>query len=292
MRTMKNLIDDTRRLAYGSLSDQINLLAADYPLDGGELELELATTGITPGMVLSSGMNVWWVKEVSQASNTVYVVPRYDGSYSHPLEAGTVIFIKPRVTEWHLFNEINNVIAQMSSPSYGLYRHSLFVADPTGIWDTIPIPPEHADMTSIVSVSILEDQAANRWYDLPTRTYRWEPDAGVIKVLRDLWAGTKVKVEYRAPFKKAMLLTTDVESECGLAPTMTDIPALGAAASLLRTTEARRNQINVQGDPRRADEVQAGANSSAAREMERQYRQRINDEYARLVVRNPITMGV
>lgn len=291
MRTMKNVIDDTRRMAYGSLSDQINLLAADYPLEGGELELELAVTGITPGMILSSGLNVWWVKEVSQSSNTVYVVPRYDGSYSHALEAGSVVYIKPRVTEWHLFNEVNNVISQMSSPAYGLYRLGQFEATPVGQFDTIPIP-DNTTIDGIVSIAVLEYTGSNRWIELPTRAYRWMPEHQSIKVLRDMWTGLPVRVEYRGPFKRADSLLDDLESMCGLAPSMTDIPALGAAAALLRTTESRRNQISVQGDPRRADEVQAGANSSAAREMERQFRQRINDEYARLIARNPIFMGV
>jgi hypothetical protein len=288
---MKNLIDDTRRLAYGSLSDQINLLATDYPVEGGELELELAVTGITPGMILSSGLNVWWVKEVSASSNTVYVVPRYEGSFAERLPAGSVVFIKPRVSDWFLFNAVNDVIAQLSSPSYGLYRLGQFEATPVGQFDTIPIP-DNTTIDGIVSVAVLEYTGSNRWIELPTRAYRWMPEHQSIKVLRDLWSGLPVRVEYRGPFKKGESLVWDVESQSGLAATMTDLPALGAAATLLRTTESRRNQISVQGDPRRADEVGAGANSSIAREMERQFRQRVNDEYARLIARNPIFMGV
>jgi hypothetical protein len=292
MKTMGEIAADARRMAYGSMSEQINLLAADFPADGVELELELSVTGITPGMILSSGLNVWWVKEVSSSANIVYVVPRYDGSFAERLPAGSVVYIKPRVTDWHLFNEINNVISQMSSPTYGLYKIGEFTAVGSHHWDTIPVPDSVKDISEILAVSALEFQGSNRWYDLPTRTYRWMPDQRSIKILRDVRPNNSIKVTYKAPFSKANSLVDDVESMCGLAASMTDIPALGAAAALLRTTESRRNQVQVQGDPRRADEVQAGANSGAARDMQRQFQMRVNDEYIRLVQRNPIFMGV
>jgi hypothetical protein len=99
--------------------------------------------------------------------------------------------------------------------------------------------------------------------------------------------GRTVQFDYKAPFKPATGMTDDVVTDMGLAESMVDIPVLGAGAKLLRTTEYRRGQIHAQGDPRRAEEVQAGQNSSAARELERDFKQRIADEHIRLVNRNP-----
>jgi hypothetical protein len=90
----------------------------------------------------------------------------------------------------------------------------------------------------------------------------------------------------------ATALTDDVVTDCGLAETMLDIPPLGVTMMLLNTTENRRNQVQTQVDPRRADEVPATANSSAATAMRRLYRERIQDEYARLNARLPIYMGI
>jgi hypothetical protein len=73
---------------------------------------------------------------------------------------------------------------------------------------------------------------------------------------------------------------------------MLDIPPLGAAATLLKTTDSRRNQIGVQGDARRAGEVGSGANLSSAAMMDRDYKGRVQDEYARLIQRFPIFKGV
>ena len=73
---------------------------------------------------------------------------------------------------------------------------------------------------------------------------------------------------------------------------MLDIPPLGAAASLLRTTDARRNQITAQGDARRAAEVPSSVNLSTASVLDREYKMRVQDEYARLIQRLPIFKGV
>lgn len=292
MKTMQQMCDDTRRMTYGTMTESLNILEADYDTGANKLEFELDTTGITPGMVLSSDLNVWWVKDVSQSSRTVYVVPRWEGSYDSRLPVGSIVYVKPRVTDWYLFNVLNDVIAQMSSPTAGLYRIGEFTAQGSHHWDTITVPDSAKDISEILAVSALEFHGSNRWYDLPTRTWRWMPDQRSIKILRDVRPNNSIKVTYKAPFTKANALVDDVESMCGLASSMTDIPPLGAAAALLRTTEARRGQIQVQGDPRRADEVVAGSNSGAARDMQRQYQLRLNDEYIRLVQRNPIFMGV
>jgi AraC-like DNA-binding protein len=73
---------------------------------------------------------------------------------------------------------------------------------------------------------------------------------------------------------------------------MLDIPPLGAAATLLKSTDSRRNQISAQGDPRRAGEVASGANLSSGSYFDRDYKMRVQDEYVRLTQRFPIFKGV
>jgi hypothetical protein len=76
-----------------------------------------------------------------------------------------------------------------------------------------------------------------------------------------------------------------------MSDSMVDIPALGAAIDLLRTTESRRTQVSAQGDSRRPEEVPVSSNSAIANQMEREYRQRVQDEMSRLVTRIPIFRG-
>jgi hypothetical protein len=61
---------------------------------------------------------------------------------------------------------------------------------------------------------------------------------------------------------------------------------------LLRTTESRRGQIQAQGDPRRAGEVPPGTNSSMAARIDREYSNRVREEYARLVQRVSIVRSL
>lgn len=288
MKTMGQAVNDTRRLVYGSMNEQINLLEQDYPVDGDRLIFKLDVAGITPGMVVSHGLNVWFVTEVTPAAKTVYVVPRYDGSFSERLPAGTVIMVRPRVTDWVLFHEVNRSLVQMSSRTNGLYRVGHEVAQ-SGFnnWG-------HFTLTDPAAESILSVKARQSWgpqslRDIPDRMWRWDRRNRTLRVLDPefSWA-TQVEVSYRAPFAEATSVNDDLVTQCGLAPTMEDIPALGAAAGLLLTTEGRRSQVSVQGDPRRATEVGQGANSSAAREMRRRYDERMDDEYVRLVNSDPI----
>jgi hypothetical protein len=101
----------------------------------------------------------------------------------------------------------------------------------------------------------------------------------------------EVKVFYKSRFRAAQGLSDDPIGDCGLMDSMLDIPSLGAAVSLLRTTESRRAQIAAQGDPRRADEVPPGSNSSAARELAREYQSRIDEERIRLTNLYPLVMA-
>ena len=291
MKTMQELCNETRRLAYGGMSEQINLIGVDAPAGADRLIFEMDVSPITPGMILSSGLSVWYVKEVVQAARTVYVVPGFDGSVKGAVLAGTVVYLKPRVTDWLLFNSLNDVIVQMSAPTNGLYMQGSWVAPVDSAWQTYTVPND-AKVMSLIGAQIRYPGSFDDWVDIPANSIHWQPENGVVRLTRNYNSGTEIKFNYRGAFIPAADMWWDVELQCGLAPTMTDIPPLGAAVSLLRTTEARRSQIGPQGDPRRAAEVPGGSNSSIAREMDRDFKARINDEYARLVNRNPITQSV
>jgi hypothetical protein len=290
MPLMLDLIADTRRKAYGSMSDQLNFLAAEAPLGAAELFMVMDLSGITPGMVLSSGLHVYYVVGTVASEKKVLVYPSYDNSKNDALPVGSPVMIRPRATDWLLFNNLNDEITRLSSPQNMLYREGVFVAEPfQNARDVYQIPDSASDMLGILRVRAVDGVHVRA---IDPRWYRWVPEAGGIRFLDTSMLRSKIEVVYRAPFKRAEALSSDVIVECGLSDTMTDIPPLGAAAALLRTTESRRSQIHAQGDPRRADEVPSGANASAAREMARDYRSRIDDEYARLVNRNPIKMDI
>lgn len=290
MTRMIDLIADARRMAYGSMADQLNFLTEEAPLGAAELKVALDPVGITPGMVLSSGLNVYYVVGVVAAEKKVLVYPSYDNSRNDALAAGAPIMIRPRVTDWALFNDVNTVIRSLSSSTHGLYREGSWTTTLEGVWNTYPIPVEAQDMTNLIRASVRQlGYTDDAWFEIPPNSIKWQPEHKVIRFTSYYTSGHEVRFDYKAPFKIATSLTDDAVVDLGLAETMLDIPPLGAAIKLLRTTESRRANIHVQGDPRRPDEVPGGQNTSAGRDMEREFKNRIADEHIRLVNRNPWT---
>lgn len=284
---MMDLVADTRRMAYGSMADQLNFLAAEALEGAGELTMVMDVDNITPGMVLSSGLNVYYVISVEPPARKVAVYASYDNSLSQALPVGSPVMIRPRVTDWLLFQNVNDIIRALSSATYGLYREASWVDKTDTTWNTYEIPPEAANMTGLIRVSVKIPSSGDVWVEIPRNSIQYQPEHGVIRLTSYWLTSGDIKFDYKAPFTTAVSLTDDVVVDCGLAETMTDIPPLGAAARLLRTTESRRNQIHNQGDSRRAGEVSVTGNTRAAEEMMKDFDSRVNDEYARMLVRNP-----
>ena len=164
--------------------------------------------------------------------------------------------------------------------------------DPT--YQTYVVPVGAENMINLLRVRWRSPGTTDVWTEIPDRYYRWvySNEQNIVRLLYNVPSGTDIEFTYKAPFSQATSLSDDLVEDIGLSESMIDIPALGAAVSLLRTTEARRNQITTQGDSRRPDEVSMTANSSIATQMEREYRQRVQDEMVRLVTRIPIYRGI
>ncbi len=292
MTTMADWVAETKRMAYGSLAEQMNLVSANGTAGQDTLELELSVEGVSPGTVVSSGLNTWWVKGVNPATNTLHVVPGYEGSPMGAVQIGDFVTIRPRVTDWYVFNTLNSVIKQLSSPQNGLYQLAAWYSDIDTEWNTYTIPVEARWMMGLVRVRAKYPWSSDQWYTLKPSEYQIQRDNAIIKVLTSIVSNSQLQFVYKSPFVAATALADDAATDLGFPEEMMDIPPLGAAAYLLRTTEARRNQVQVQGDARRASEVQGGSNISAAREFDRIFRMRVNDEAGRLVTQTSIFRGV
>jgi hypothetical protein len=295
MTTIMDMVADAKRMAYGSMSEQINVIGSAYTAGSSELVLDLDVSGITPGMVLSSGLNVWYVKGIDPATSTVLVIPGYDNSPKEACAVDDFVYIKPKVTDWFLFNMINEEISKLSSPSNGLYRIDSWTADVDATWQTYDIPT--ADLPGFIGflrVRYRFPGSDDSWIDIPEKAYRVQINDGTsrVRLLRNVPSGTEVQFLYKGSFTKASSLSDDVVTVCGMLESMADIPPLGAYGTLMRTSESRRNQVQAQGDARRATEVSPGANSATMQAIDRDYRDRVAQEYIRLVQRVPIVRSL
>ena len=294
MTTIADLVADARRITYGSMTEQINLVGSAAAAAATSVILDLDVSGITPGMVLSCGLNVWYVRGTTTSTNEVFLIPGYDNSPKDAVSVGDIVTVKPKVTDWYLFNIINDELRKLSSPTNGLYRIGSWSVNVSPTYQTYEVPIEALNMTNLARVRYRWPGTPDVWSDIRTSSYRWIVSEGDNKfqLLVNIPSGTEIEFTYKSPFVLATSLADDPVEDCGLSETMLDIPPLGAAASLLRTTDARRNQITAQGDARRAAEVPSSVNLSTASVLDREYKMRVQDEYARLIQRLPIFKGV
>ena len=294
MASIGDLVADVRRRVYGSMTENVNLVQTSASAGQTSLQLELGVDGIQKGMLISSGLNVWFVKGVYSTDNTVFVIPGYDNSPQDAVAAGDMVYVRPRMTDWYAFNAINDQLRSLSSPDAGLYRIGTWVANVDPTYQTYVVPSAALTMTNIIRVRWRWPGTTDVWTDMAPRHYRWNYSTvqNVVRLLISIPSGTEIEFTYKAPFTLATSLADDPVADCGLSDSMLDIPSLGAAVELLQTTESRRTQITAQGDSRRPEEVPVSSNSSIAGQLQRMYKSRVQEEMSRLVTRIPIYRGV
>ena len=306
MTTMQDMVSETKSLTYGTLGDQLNVVAAPYTAGEQSILLELDISGISYGMMISSGLNVWYVKGVDSGTKTVYVIPGYNNSPKKDAAIGDFVYIKPRVTDWYLFETLNQEIIRLSNPDSGLYKVGAWESRANFSYETYPVPDAAKDMIGILRVRYRFPGSTDTWFDISNKSYRIQLNSptpaevasgvavarSVVRLLVNVPGGAVLQFQYKAPFVKAASLSDDVETVCGLSSTMVDIPPLGAYKTLLYTTESRRNQVQQQGDPRRAAEVSGGANSATSRYISITYKDRVNEEATRLIQRIPFVRSL
>lgn len=292
MTTIGDLVADARRTAYGSMSEQINVIDANALAGATTLVMRLDITGITPGTILSSGLNVWFVTGTDVAVKEVYVIPGYDNAPQGAVTDGDIVYIKSRATAWYIFSTMCDVIRSLSAPANGLFKVGEWTDTADAQYQTYSVPVAAQGALGILGARVLVPGTNDTWLDIPKKAILWQPSVDLIRITRALPAGSSIEFRYKAPFSIPTGLASDAIVDVGLTESMLDIPPLGVVVSLLRTTESRRGQVQTQGDSRRAMEVAAGANITAAREFERDYKSRIGDEYTRLIARDPWKLDI
>ena len=291
MTTMSDMVAEVRRLTYGTLTEQLNLVKKDYAPNQTEIFLDMDTSQIQPGMILSSNLNVWYVRTVNSGSRSVRVIPGYDNAPKVGGAAGDFVYIRPRMTEWYAFSQLNNQFRLLSSPGRGLYKTATWYAPINSTYQTYDIPAEALNMVGLARVRYRLPGTPDVWYELQNKAYRVMDDK--VQLLYNVpTGGSELEFTYRAPFTPATALEDNVHDVVGLTDSQLDIPPLGVAIGLVRTTESRRNQVQTQTDARRGAEVPNEANVMDATRMERVYAARVNEEYARQLRDHPILMGI
>jgi hypothetical protein len=138
------------------------------------------------------------------------------------------------------------------------------------------------------------------WVRMQSWAYRLERNAN----LTDFASGTSLtlfttntdnyplRIVYRAPFTQFGLSTpaltlAQTAASIGLPDSCADVVSLGVAIRLLSGAEVARNDIGVQGNARRAQEVPPGAQQNSVGGLRLLYQQRLSEEAGRLATLYP-----
>ena len=292
MTTVRDVVDRARGLASGGMGDTLNALAVPYVPGSGTLTLKYPAVGVAPGMTLSCGLTTFYVVGTSGVSGVLQVMAAPNGGPDLAAAEGAVVRLKPRYTDWAIFQYVNDQIALMSSSAHGLFSVVSWQDTVDPAWNTYRVPAIYQGIRDVVRVRHLVVGSPDQWTDLRKWSVQFDNDGGITvrNFQTDIQFGTMEFVG-KAPFTQATALDDDIVVDCGLAESMLDIPMLGAASLLLASSEAQRLQLRATGEGRRPTEVQVEGNTSLANNLAVRRDRRFGEEYARLQQRYSFQRG-
>ena len=280
----------TRGYILNGVQEERNKLSAAYSKGGTTLTFQYPLNGIQPGARISVGLNTFYVW--ATAGNTATVSGGEDGASDQDLDSGTIVRVRPRFTDHEIVDAVNDELRDLSSPYNGLFSMNevefTYESAYTGFELDAP------DLIQVYEVRWQDSGSQRDWPRMPSTEYRIVQNAPTsdfgsgtaIFVYGGAESGRPIRVLYKANFTTVNSLSSGVRIT-GLPETAWDIPPMGAAIKLMASREIKRNLTESQGDPRRANEVQAGALAASYRGLAAIRAARIAAERSRLDAQYP-----
>ena len=302
MSTIADCITRTKRLLNSNTRTEID--AIEVTLANGTsstIKLKYQTDGIRAGSYISvsSGNTAPETMYVHSRNGEYIIVERaMDGSAApttlgsgsnESWQADTLIEVEPRFTGHQIFEAVKDSLKTLPNNLYGVGTTSVTFSSTS---------------TQAVDASALNDHdhgtPGTGFYHLISslRTARDEEDRllninvvvqrqtdGTYKIVRQegLEKTVTVNLIYAHPFKTGTLNLSTTLSSVGMSSSMQDIPALGAAASLILGEESLRLDLHSQGDSRSDASVAAGDRARYSLILQAQYDRRVSEEARRLM---------
>ena len=286
MTTARQLVEATKRHLYSGASDELNRLNGSITDSATSLTIELSSTGIARGSVLAIDLEEMYVWSVSGVSVTVQ--RGWSGSTAAAHADDAIVTVRPRFSDFRIFEAINSDIDDLSSPTNGLFQVEYVDL-------TYSSATQAYDLTSVTNmigepIEVLARASGSSKYWPRIRRWRFNSDQEAadfasgksISLYEAGYTGNDIRVFYKAPFTRLTALADNVETVTGLPATAVDIPPLGAAEILLAGRPVKRSFTESQGETRRAEEVGVGDMLNSPSALRQRRRNRIIAESARL----------
>ncbi len=291
MATTDSLITETEGHLLSGNRDEQNRLSNNISAADETATFDFTLAGIQQGAYVCIDLEVMYVWSVNATSKTATVQRGALGSTPAEHTAGTVAYVNPLFSKWQIFKAINVEITDLSSADNGLFAQKEFTLQTQSVQKIYSVPAANLDLSDILEI---------RWQETGPELLFPKVRRGQYQIIRDVnnstpsntgmsirmeysfTPGRPLIVRYAADFGTLSAITDDVVATTGLAPTMVDIPPLGAAARLMGVREAKRTFTERAVNSRRASEVPSGSASRSAGVLLQLLNSRIKDEGARL----------
>jgi len=252
--------------------------------DDASLTLSYQTDGIRAGSYISVGNGTTEPESMyvrSRNGLAIEVIRGVDGSAPAVWGTDALIEVEPRFTEHQILEAVRDSIRAMPNNLYAVDTTDVsFSTTQQSI--TTPFPYE---FTQVLSATRTARASEDRLLKFNVKVQEY---AGAYKVVRQegIEKAITVQLTYAHPFVTATLdPVTSLEDVVKMQVELQDIPALGAAATLILGEESLRLDLHSQGDSRSDAAVAAGDRARYSLVLQAQYDRRVSQEARRLMAK-------
>ena len=300
MPTVGDAVTRTKRLLHSNTRTELDAIHTMLPLaTTSTIRLKYQTDGIRAGSYISVGNG-------TADPETMYVHAR-NGEYATVQRAvdgstapttlgddedeswqdGTTIEVEPRFTEHQIYEAVKDAILALPDNLYAVNTKAVsFSTTQQSVTTTFT-----DGFNQILSATRTARAGEDRLLAFNVKVQEY---GGAYEVIRQegIEKAVTAQVTYAHPFVTGTLtLGIDLVSTVGMTVEMTDIPALGAAASLLLGEESLRLDLHSQGDSRADAAVLAGDRARYSLVLQAQYDRRVSQEARRLMAKWGVRTG-
>lgn len=286
MATVSALIEETKRYLYSGYQEERNRLNGAINDTQTSITFQYDLKGITPGVILSVGLEEMRVWET--AGLTAVVERGVNGSTPWAHDNLAVVTVKPKFSDFRIFQALNHDLRDLSSPINGLYQVlTTTVTYNAAVMGYDITPAASNTIIGIIDVSYDTPTPALNMpridsYSIRRNTTNENFPSGLALVFYEGgYSAYPIRITLAAAFGQWVSLVQS-HTDVGLPDTAVDLPPLGAALRLVAPRDVKRSFSESQGEPRRAEEVAVGGAIQGMRGLLALRAERILAEAARL----------
>lgn len=293
MSTLAQLVNRTQRQLLSGTVEERNKLSGSLTATATSVVFQYELAGIRAGSIVQVDSELMYVWEVNTGTKTATVERAFNGTVAVAHLTNAYVIVNPRFPRHQILEAINDELSDLSSPMNGLFRVKSVDINYNGSDRMInfPVIDDVIDLAEVriryLSSDYLKVPKVALTRNLPTSDF----GSGIALTINQQVRSGQLRVSYKTGFGRLVNESDDVQAIAGFPLSAEDILIIGAQIRLVSPREIKRNFTESQGEPRRADEVTAGAVGSSVTNLLRMRRDRITAEAAKLNRQYPVMLS-